>query len=116
MIDLKDLQKAVYDNKVAHGWNVTDVCKEFCQLETEVSEAYIAYQNEPRENFAEELADVTIYVLGLAEIAGVDLETALVKKIEKNKRRVYRQREDGTYEKYELPPEPAEDRSVEPSI
>ena len=39
MVDLKELQKEVYDNKVAHGWNVTDMCREFCQMEAEVSEA-----------------------------------------------------------------------------
>ena len=60
MVDLKELQKAVYENKVARGWNVTDMCREFCQLEAEVSEAFQAYFNEPRENFAEELADVAI--------------------------------------------------------
>lgn len=101
MIDLKALQKAVYDNKVAHGWNVTDMRYEFCLLETEVSEAFRAYEDEPKENFAEELADVLIYALGMAEIAGVDLESALVKKVEKNKRRVYVRREDGTWDKYE---------------
>lgn len=102
MVDLKELQRAVYDNKVAHGWNVTDMCREFCQLETEVSEAFTAYFNEPRDHFAEELADVAIYLLGMAEIAGVDLEDALLRKIEKNKRRRYRQRADGAWEKYEV--------------
>ena len=101
MVDLKELQKEVYDNKVAHGWNVTDMCREFCQMEVEVSEAFRAYFDEPRENFAEELADVAIYLLGMAQIAGVDLESALVKKIAKNKKRRYRQREDGAWEKYE---------------
>ena len=101
MVDLRALQRAVYDNKVAHGWNVTDMCREFCQMETEVSEAFQAYFNEPREHFAEELADVAIYLLGMAEIAGVDLEAALLAKIEKNRRRVYRQREDGSWEKLE---------------
>ena len=102
MVDLKALQKAVYDNKVAHGWNVTDMCREFCQMETEVSEAFQAYFDEPREHFAEELADVMIYLLGMAEIAGVDLEEALLKKIEKNRHRRYRQRADGSWEKYEV--------------
>ena len=105
MIDLKAVQKAVYDNKVQHGWNVTDMRYEFCLLETEVSEAFRAYEDEPKENFAEELADVVIYALGMAEIAGVDLETALIQKVEKNKRRRYRRLADGSYEKYEVDPE-----------
>ena len=113
MVDLKALQKAVYDNKVAHGWNVTDMCREFCQMESEVSEAFQAYFNEPRENFAEELADVVIYALGMAEIAGVDLERALLQKIEKNRRRRYRQREDGSWEKIEGEEQGTGDREQE---
>ena len=76
MIDFKALQKAVYDNKVAHGWNVTNIHEEFCLLQTEITEAYHAYFHETPEAFAEELADVAIYLMGMAEIAGVDLETA----------------------------------------
>ena len=95
MIDMKALQKAVYDNKVAHGFNVTDMNEEFCLAHTEMAEAYQAYWRETPEAFAEELADVAIYLMGMAEIAGVDLETALVKKIEKNRTRRYRAIDDG---------------------
>ncbi len=101
MIDFKALQKAVYDNKVAHGWNVTNIHEEFCLLQTEITEAYHAYFHETPEAFAEELADVAIYLMGMAEIAGVDLETALVKKIEKNSHRRYYYNEQGQYVKTE---------------
>ena len=30
MVDLKKLQKEIYQNKVDKGFNVTDVNKEFC--------------------------------------------------------------------------------------
>ena len=43
MIDFKALQKAVYDNKVTHGFNITDMDKEFCLLQAEITEAYHAY-------------------------------------------------------------------------
>ena len=99
MIDFKALQKAVYDNKVAHGFNVTDMDKEFCLLQVEVTEAYQAYGLEDMDAFAEELADVAIYLMGMAEIAGVDLERALVNKIEKNRTRRYRMNEHGWLEK-----------------
>ena len=31
MVDLKDLQKQVYENKVNKGFNTTDIPKEFCK-------------------------------------------------------------------------------------
>lgn len=37
----------------------------------------------------EELADVAIYLLGISEILGIDLEQEILKKIEKNRKRVY---------------------------
>ena len=44
MVDLKDLQKQVYENKVNKGFNTTDVPKEFCNLYGEVGEADDAYR------------------------------------------------------------------------
>ena len=32
MVDLKDLQKQVYENKVNKGFNTNDISKEFCNL------------------------------------------------------------------------------------
>lgn len=45
-------------------------------------------------NMAEELADIMIYVLGIAEILGVDLSHEVIQKMEINERRVYHS--DGT--------------------
>jgi len=39
---------------------------------------------------AEEFADVMIFILGMCETLGFDLEKELVNKIEKNKKRQYR--------------------------
>ena len=56
-------------NKVDHGFNVTDVPMEFCLLYGEVGEAYQAWSRQ-KPDVGEELADVAIYLLGLAEIPG----------------------------------------------
>ncbi len=88
-MDLKKLQKEIYQNKVDKGFNITDVNKEFCLLYGEVAEAYEAYRKK-KEDLGEELADVAIYLLGLAEILGKDLETEILNKVEKNKNRVYK--------------------------
>lgn len=88
-MDLKKIQKDVYQNKVEKGFNVTDVNKEFCLLYGEVAEAYDAYRKK-KDDLGEELADVAIYLLGLSEILGIDLEEEIKHKVEKNKKRVYK--------------------------
>ena len=88
MIDLKQLQREVYQNKVEKVYNNTDICREFCYLQGELAEAFEAYdRREP--GLGEELADVAIYLLGLAEILHVDLESEIVRKIEINRKRKY---------------------------
>jgi NTP pyrophosphatase (non-canonical NTP hydrolase) len=89
MVNLKKLQTQIYQNKIEKGFNTTDVYKEFCLVHEEVAEACRAhYKKLP--DVGEELADVVIYILGLAEILNVDLESELLKKVEKNRKRVYK--------------------------
>ena len=54
-MDLKKLQKEIYQNKVDKGFNTTDVNKEFCLLYGEVGEAYDAYRK-GKDDLGEELA------------------------------------------------------------
>lgn len=89
MIDLKKVQKEIIDNKIKHGFNTTDVCKEFCLLYGEIAEAYEAYRKK-KDDLGEELADSAIYLLGIAEILGFDLEKEIQNKIEINSKRVYK--------------------------
>ena len=64
MIDLKKAQEKVIENKINHGFNTTDVCKEFCLLYGEVAESYEAYRKK-KTDLGEELADVLVYLLGI---------------------------------------------------
>ncbi len=89
MIDLKKLQKRVFDNKVKKGFNTVDIYKEFCLIYGEVGEACRAYRNR-LPDVGEELADIVIYLLGSAEILGIDLEDEIVRKIDKNEKREYK--------------------------
>ena len=50
-----------------------------------MAEAYQAYLKK-KDDLGEELADVAIYLLGLSEILGIDLEQEILKKIEKTAR------------------------------
>ncbi|MBD3362918.1 hypothetical protein GF362_04320 [Candidatus Dojkabacteria bacterium] len=95
---LRETQKKVYDNKVEKGFNLTDVPLEFSRLYGEVGEAFEAYEKK-MDTFGEELADVLIFLLGISEIAGIDLETELVNKVEKNGRRIYIKNGNGVLEK-----------------
>jgi len=88
MVDLGELQKKIYANKIVKGFNVTDIYKEFCYIHGELAEACEAYMKK-KDDLGEELADIVIYLLGLSEILGIDLETEILNKIEKNEKRQY---------------------------
>ena len=94
MIDLVAKQKEVYQNKLNKGFNVTDVNQEFCYLYGEVAEAFDAYRKR-KEDLNEELADIMIFTMGLAEILHINLEEAVLKKIDKNNKRVYVKNDKG---------------------
>ena len=89
MIDLKQIQKDVYQNKLNKGFNVTDINKEFCLTYGELSEAYEAWRKK-KDDVGEEIADVIIYLLGLSEILKIDLEKEIISKINKNEHREYK--------------------------
>lgn len=87
-MDWSELQKRVYQNKVDHGFNVTDIREEFLLLYGEVGEAFETWER-GGPGLGEELADVAIYLLGLAEILHIDLGAEVERKMEINRRRRY---------------------------
>ena len=89
MIDLKETQKEIMRNKIEKGFNTTDVALEFCRAHEELSEAFSKFHKN-QDGVAEEFADVAIFLLGMAEILGFDLEKEITEKVQKNKNRVYR--------------------------
>ena len=88
-MNMKEMQKEIWQNKVNKGFNTTDVNKEFCLLYGEVAEAYDAYRKK-KDDLNEELADIAIYLMGLSEMLGFDLEDEITKKVNKNKKRIYK--------------------------
>ena len=88
MLDLKKLQKEIWKNKLAKGFNVTDIGLEFSLTHGELSEAFHAYIKK-LPDVGEELADVFIYLLALAKMLNIDLEKEILAKVEKNKKRKY---------------------------
>ncbi len=90
MVDLNELQKKIYQNKVNKHFNLTNIHQEFCYIYGEVAEAYDAwYKKMGTDAISLELADIAIYVLGLAEMLGISLEDSILKKMAINEKRVY---------------------------
>lgn len=88
-MNMKEVQKQIWQNKLNKGFNTTDVNKEFCLLYGEVGEAYDAWKKK-KDDLGEELADIAIYLMGLSEMIGFDLEEQILNKISKNEKRVYK--------------------------
>lgn len=89
-VDLRELQKEVYQNKLDKGFNTTNIAQEFCRAHEELSEAFKKHHRN-QDGVAEELADVAIFLLGMAEILDFDLEKEILEKIEINKKREYKE-------------------------
>jgi len=89
MIDLKKLQRDIFQNKVDKWFNTTNVDMEFNLIHWELAEAFESYHKNLW-NTWEELADVAIYILWLSEILWVNLEDEIIKKVAINKARTYK--------------------------
>ena len=87
MVNLKELQKEVMRNKIEKGFSM-EMANEFCRAHEELSEAFSKW-NKNQDGVAEELADTAIFLLGMSEQLGYDLESEIVRKIEINKNRKY---------------------------
>lgn len=87
-MNIREMQKGVWENKIKHNFSLTNVEREFCLLYGEVGEAYEAYLKK-HDNLGEELADVAIYLMGLAQMVGLDLQEEIEKKMKINEDRVY---------------------------
>ena len=74
MLSTKALQARIYQNKVAQGFNVSNIEKEVFLLHGELAEFYVA-----------------IYLLGLAEILQIDIGKEIDRKMNINEHRKYAQ-------------------------
>ena len=90
IIDTKKLQKAVMENKKKHGFNTTDIEFELLRLHGEANELFEAWRKNNKKNINEELADVGIFLLGIAEMLESDLGEDIVNKMKINEKRIYK--------------------------
>ncbi len=90
MLSLKNMQGKIMANKIKKGFNSTDINQEFCFLYAEVGEAYDAWFKK-KDDLGEELADVAIFLMSIADILGYDLGNEIEKKVIKNENRIYKE-------------------------
>ncbi len=93
-MDIKDLTEKMHALVASKGWYNADSKRPqtprnlAVSLSIEAAEVleHFQFREEPKdkEELAGELADVTLYLLQLASITGIDLEQAVLKKIEIN--------------------------------
>lgn len=88
MITIAELQHRSWSNKVEKGFNQTDVPMEFSLTFVELAEAVEAFWKHP-EDLGQELADVVIFIAGLAEMTGIDLAREVSAKLAVNESRTY---------------------------
>jgi MazG-like family len=94
-LTIRSAQGLAWGNKAGQGFNTTDVPLEFCLLQGEMAEAFDAWRK-GRADLADELADVAIYLLSLAEMLGIDLQDAVQAKLAANAARTYEPLPNGT--------------------
>ncbi len=88
MIDLLNLQKRIYQNKINKGFNITDIKEEFINIIKEIAEAIEAYE-QSSDSLGEELSDIIIYVIGIAAILNINIENELKQKVDIIEKREY---------------------------
>jgi len=99
MIHIHEVQRRAWANKVAKGLSGSaerspDVPYEFALAYGELAEAFDAYRKNP-EALEGELADVMIYLCGIASMCHIDLSEAVEHKLDVNEARNYRQNSHG---------------------
>ena len=93
-MDIRELTDAMHDFVRSQGWYANDSPRPqtlrnlAISLNLEASEVLEHFQWDERlvdaQPLADELADVTLYLLQIASVAGIDLEQAVFSKLERN--------------------------------
>ena len=96
-MDINELTKRMHELVTSKGWYAADSKRKqtprnlAVSLSIEAAEVLEHFQFREdvidKDELASELADVTLYLLQLASVSGIDLEQAVLKKLEVNQSR-----------------------------
>lgn len=96
-------QRRIFDNKVKHGFNTTNIYQEARYILEEIAELMRAIEKNDRKNMIEELADIVIFAYGCTEVARLgDLDTKIFEKMKLNEARKYMMTPEGDFVKTDL--------------
>ena len=92
LVAINTLCAQAYETAKSKGWHEEEreTGTLLALIHSEVSEALEADRKGDKENFAEELADVCIRIFDLCGLKNIDLEKAILEKMERNKSRTYK--------------------------
>ena len=100
-MDIKELTQRMHELVASKGWYAADSKRPQSPRNLAVSQSIEAAEIlehfqfsedfKDKDELAGELADVTLYLLQLASVSGIDLEQAVLKKLEVNQSREWDQ-------------------------
>ena len=100
LTDFLTRQRRIYQNKVNHGFNTTNIYQEARYILEETAELMRAIEKNDRENMIEELADIVIFAYGCTEVARLgDLDKKIFEKMVINEKRIYKKNGEGDFVK-----------------
>lgn len=100
LADFIGRQDRIFQNKVNHGFNVTNIYQEARYILEETAELMRAIEKNDRENMIEELADIVIFSYGCAEVARLgNLDKKIFEKMKINESREYKKTSEGDFVK-----------------
>ena len=97
-MNLQEIQKEIFQNKINRKFNTTDVGKEIILMLEELGELAKAYKHsnkkqaseiDNKEEIIDAVGDLMVYCFGLCEMLGVKSEDVLKKIIENNRTRTH---------------------------
>lgn len=112
MTNLNELKQKLIDFRDERDWkqfhNPKDLSQAISIEASELQEHFLWVSQEKshriveenKEDIADEMADIFAYLLSLADITGIDLERALLNKLEKNKEKYPIEKAKGIATKY----------------
>lgn len=103
LVTIKKLQKRIFANKIKQGFNISSdyngINHEISMLAEELGELARSHRRGNKEGVVDAVTDLTIHVLGMMEILGLDANKEIEKVLNEIEKRKYVKNSDGTYKR-----------------